>query len=170
MFPRRGMRQNLIFFAFSNNYMETHLWSLLRLTAESDDALKELYRKVYLETYVRDAGGHELFIQDWMGNRVKFHAKTFDHAFSESSNYRFSYGVHDTPFSKRRARHMLWIKEVLSATKGTIERRHQTRMDNRNRPTKRRSLIVVEEKYVVVLTIPSPCIFWPNLNTHSDPI
>lgn len=131
--------------------MPDHLWPLLRLEAETDDELKEMYRNVYLETYVRDARGKEVEIRDWRGNRVKFHAQTFDHAFSEATNYRLSAGVHDKPFSKRRARCILWIKEVLTASAGTIERRHQLRQDSRGRMRKRRMLLVVEERYVVVL-------------------
>jgi hypothetical protein len=64
----------------------------------------------------------------------------------ESSDYRFGDGVHDIPFSKKRARCILWIKEVITAAKGHIERRGQLRQSKR-----RRVLIVVEEKYVVVL-------------------
>lgn len=131
--------------------MPDHLWPLLRLEAKTDDELKEIYRKVYLETYVRDVAGREVKIYDWRGTRVRFHAKSFDHAFSESTNYRLNAGVHDLPFSKRRARCILWIKEVLAASTGTIERRHQLRQDSRGRMSKRRTLLVVEERYVVVL-------------------
>jgi len=130
--------------------MSSHLWPLLRLEAENEDALKEAYRLVYLETYVRAKDGRRVEIYDWLGNRIFFHAGTFEHAFSESDNYRFSYGIHQH-FSVRRARCMLWIHEVLAASKGTIERRHQMRKDSRGRLKKRRALIVVEEKYVVVL-------------------
>ena len=75
----------------------------------------------------------------------------FDHAFSESSDYRFKPGFHDKPLSKKRARRVLWIKEVLSASKGSIDRLHQVKSDNRGRPKKRRALIVIEESYIVVL-------------------
>jgi hypothetical protein len=130
-----------------------HLWPLLRLKADTDAALKEQYRKVYLETYVRGADGKKIALYDWHGRRVRFHARTFDHAFSESSDYRFGGGFHDLPFSKRRARCILWIKEVLAATRGTIECRQQLRRDSRGRPRKRRVLLVVEERYVVVLQV-----------------
>jgi hypothetical protein len=130
-----------------------HLWPFLRFKANTEEDLKEKYRKVYLETYVRNAQGHAIKIYDWHGRRVHFHAGSFDHAFSESSDYRFGGGVHDLPFSKRRARCILWIKEVLSASRGTIECRQQLRRDSRGRPKKRRVLIVVEEKYVVVLQV-----------------
>lgn len=46
---------------------------------------------------------------------------------------------------------MLWIKEVLAGSAGTIEVRGQHRKDSRGRMRKRRTLIVVEERYVVVL-------------------
>jgi hypothetical protein len=51
-----------------------------------------------------------------MGNKVLFNSRTFDHAFSESMDYRFGGGSHDVPFSKKRARCILWIKEVLVAS------------------------------------------------------
>ncbi len=131
--------------------MHKHLWPLLRLKANTEAERKEKYRKVYLETYVRDAEGKEIVIYDWNGRRVRFHARSFDHAFSESSDYRYGDGTHDLPFSMRRARCILWIKEVLAATRGTIECRLQLRCDTRGRSKKRRVLLVVEEKYVLVL-------------------
>ena len=65
--------------------------------------------------------------------------------------YRFGHGEHDIPFSLGRAQRIMWIKEVLAATKGTIERRHQLRKDSRGRQKKRRTLLVIEEQYCVVL-------------------
>ena len=130
--------------------MPAHLWPLLRLKADSEAELKEKYRQIYIETYVKSALGEEIFIYDWHGVRVRFHAKTFDHAFFFFFDYRFGDGYHDK-FSKKRARCILWIKEVLSASRGTIECINQMRRDSRNRLRKRRVLIVVEEKYVVVL-------------------
>lgn len=131
--------------------MAEHFWPLLRLNAASDDELVEAYRQVYLENYVQSPDGRGIELYDWLGNRVHFHPKDFDHAFSESTDYRFGSGEHNIPFSMRRARCMLWIKEVLAASRGTIERRQQFRKDSRGRSKKRRVLIVVEEKYVVVL-------------------
>jgi len=132
--------------------MTEHIWPLLRLKAATDEELEEAYRRVYIETYVRDADGKDIELYDWQGNRIIFNARTFDHAFSESTDYRFSSGIHDISFSKKRARYILWIKEVIAATKGRIERRHQLHKDNRGRfSKKRRILIVVEERYVVVL-------------------
>lgn len=131
--------------------MADKLWPLLRLKADSDEELKELYRQVYIENYVHDKKGKPVEIYDWQGNRVIFPKRQFDHAFSEATNYRLSAGVHDIPFSKRRARYILWIREVLAASNGTIERRSQMRPDSRGVMRKRRNLIVVEERYVVVL-------------------
>ncbi len=128
-----------------------HLWPYLRLKAESDEELKEKYRKVFIETYVKDGNGNEIEIYDWQGIRVRFHQRNFDHAFSESSNYRFGDGFHDLSLSKKRARCILWIKEALTSNRGTIEVRNQYRKNNRGRKKKRRVLLVVEEKYVIVL-------------------
>lgn len=133
--------------------MSEHLWPLLRLQADTDEELKEAYRQVYLQTYVRNVDGQKIEISDWQGKRIFFnaHPNFFEHAFTEHNNYRSSYGVHSDKLDKRRARCLLWIKEVLRGEVGTIERRHQTRKDDRGRLRKRRSLIVVEERYVVVL-------------------
>lgn len=131
--------------------MSDRLWPFLRLKASNDKELKEKYRKVYLETYVRGVDGNAVELYEWNGKRVYFHGPTFDHAFSKSSDHRRGDDVHDIPFSKNRARRIMWIKEVLQASKGTIERRAQIRKDTRGRNKKRRSLIVIEERYVVVL-------------------
>jgi hypothetical protein len=131
--------------------MSEHLWPLLRLQGDTEKELIEKYRQVFIENYVRSVDGQEIEIFDWLGNRVKFHEDMFEHAFSESSDYRFGGGAHDKPFSKKRARYILWIKEVLAASKGSIDRLHQIRHDTRNRLKKRRTLIVIEERYVVVL-------------------
>jgi hypothetical protein len=131
--------------------MTEHIWPLLRLSAATDEELVEAYRRVYIETYVKTADGKDIELYDWQENRIFFNARAFDHAFSESSDYRFGSGIHDISFSKKRARCILWIKEVIAATKGSIERRHQLRKDSRGRLKKRRVLIVIEERYVVVL-------------------
>jgi hypothetical protein len=132
--------------------MAEHLWPLLRLKAETEEMLIEAYRQVYLESYVRHPDGSPVEMCDWNGVPVRFsgHPKVFEHAFSESSNYRKNTD-HDVPFSKRRARCLLWIKEALTGNGCTLEIRSQTRTDSRGRSKKRRSLIVVEERYVVVL-------------------
>ncbi|GAB6270240.1 MAG: hypothetical protein STSR0003_00790 [Smithella sp.] len=131
--------------------MTEHLWPLLRLQAANDKELIEAYRQVFVETYVRTSDGKAIEVFDWLGNKVIFNPRNFDHAFSESTDYRFGSGIHDVPFSKKRARCVLWIKEVLTASKGSIERRQAYRRDSRERWKKRRVLIVVEERYVVVL-------------------
>ncbi len=131
--------------------MTKHLWPYLRLKAKSEKELKEKYRKVFIETYVRDVNGNEIKLFDWSGTRVRFNSRSFDHAFSESSDYRFRDGSHDLPLSKRRARCILWIKEALTALQGTIEVRNQYRKVSSGRNKKRRVLLVVEEKYVIVL-------------------
>lgn len=131
--------------------MTEHIWPFLRLTAATDKKLVEAYRQVYLETYVKAPDGKDIELYDWQGNRIFFSARAFDHAFSESTDYRFGSGIHEISFSKRRARCIMWIKEVIAATKGSIERRHQSRKDSRGRLKKRRVLIVIEERYVVVL-------------------
>lgn len=109
---------------------------------------------MYLENYIETQDGKKIEIYDWHGTRIYFNSSPsfFNHAFSESSNYRTSYGIHTIPISKKRARCILWIKEVLEASKGTIEVRGQTKKDyKRNKFKQRRSLIVLEESYVVVL-------------------
>lgn len=141
----------MIFFISGADNVTDHLWKYLRLKAKSEKELKEKYRKVFIETYVKDSSGNEIKLYDWAGTRVRFNPRSFDHAFSESSDYRFGDGSHDLPFSKKRARCVLWIKEALTADEGTIEVRNQYRKGSRGRQTKRRVLLVVEEQYVIVL-------------------
>jgi hypothetical protein len=57
----------------------------------------------------------QALVRDWAGRRVVFHAPSFEHAFSESSNYRLSAGVHDIPYSADRLRRIHWIKLALTA-------------------------------------------------------
>ena len=128
------------------------VWPLLRLEADNDEALKEKYRQVYIEEYVMQE------VYDWMGNRILFAAHRFDHAFSESSDYKNSFGDHDIPFSKRRARYILWIKKTLqaesSAVSYTVECRTEMRTKRSGRRSKKvvtRTYTVIEERYVVVL-------------------
>ena len=131
--------------------MTKHLWPKLRLKAETTEELKEKYKKIYIETYIQKPDGTKVKIYDWNGNRVRFNLHAFEHAFSESSNFRFKDGHHDIPLSKQRARCVLWIKEVLTGEKGTIEIYNQYRKDSRGRRKKNRVLLVVEENYLVVL-------------------
>ena len=130
------------------------LWPQLRLKADTEEELIEKYRQVYLDTYVRDEFGNKRTFTDWTGVTYQFGAHAFDHAFTESTNYRTSAGIHDGGFSKRRARRILWIKEVLALTSGTIQRYSQSRQTYRGRIAKRRTLVVVEERYVVVFNAP----------------
>ena len=132
--------------------MREKIWPLLRLKADTDEELKERYRQVYIDEYVKQE------VYDWMGNRIFFAAHRFDHAFSESSDYKNSFGDHDIPFSKRRARHILWIKKVLQAEKGSIsysvECRSEMRTKSRRGRSKKvvtRTYTVIEERYIVVL-------------------
>lgn len=128
--------------------MSDKVWSLLRLKANSDEELKEKYREVYIKEYVNQN------IYDFKGNRVVFPYSQFDHAFSESSNYRYSQGDHDIPFSKKRARYILWIKKVLAKGNGDVEYNFEYRSEVRTKRGKQvvaRIYAVVEEKYIVVL-------------------
>ena len=122
-------------------------WDLCVLEAESDEALCAAYFAIYLADYVQAE------VRDWAGRRILFHRPTFDHAFSESSNYRTSAGVHDVPFSLSRAQRIHWIRKALAAEDVDVDVIGQTRMDSRGRPKRRRTLIVIENRYVVVLQL-----------------
>jgi hypothetical protein len=123
---------------------------MLRLHADSEEELKEKYKQVYIETYIRTASGEEIEIRDWDGARVRFSVRDFEHAFTDNPNFRFGAGVHTFSLSKQRARRVLWIREVLTASAGTIEKRIEYRQTSRGR-RRRVVLHVVEESYVVVL-------------------
>jgi hypothetical protein len=132
--------------------MSEKVWPLLRLKADTDEELREQYRQVYIEEYVKQE------VYDWMGNRIFFAAYRFDHAFSESSDYKNSFGDHDIPFSKRRARHILWIKKALQVERGsvsyTVECRSEMRTKSQRGRSKKvvtRTYTVIEERYVVVI-------------------
>lgn len=139
--------------------MSEPLWPQLRLKADTEEELIKKYRKVYLDTYVWDERGNRRTFSGWDGGSYQFPAHAFDHAFTESKNYRTSAGIHDGGFSKKRARRILWIKEVLALPAGTIQRYSQSRNTNRGRKVKRRTMVVVEaryveERYVVVFNDP----------------
>lgn len=134
--------------------MVESLWPQLRLKADTEAELIELYRQVYIETYVFDEQGRKKTLTGWDGQHYQFSAYAFDHAFTESKDYRTSSGIHDGGFSKKRARRILWIKEVLALSAGTIQRYSQTRKTDRGRQAKRRTMVVVEEQYVVVFNDP----------------
>lgn len=124
-------------------------WPLCEPEAGSDTERWALYRQIYLAEYV------EAEVLDWAGRRVVFHAPSFEHAFSESSNYRLSAGVHDIPYSEDRLKRIHWIKLALGAEGINLEVIAQTRKDSRGRNKKRRTLIVLDNRYVVVLE-PAP--------------
>lgn len=123
-------------------------WPLCLIEEEDQGRLIAAYRQIYLDEYVRAE------VRDWADRRVRFHAPSFEHAFSEASNYRLSAGVHDVPLSPKRMQRIRWIKLALAGNGVQIEVLAQTRQDNRGRMKRRRSLIVLDNRYVVVL---EPC-------------
>lgn len=123
-------------------------WPLCELVAQSDAECWARYRQIYLEEYVHAE------VRDWAGRRVVFHAPTFEHAFSEATNYRLSAGVHDVPLSAARLQRIWWIKWALAGEGVNIEVIAQTRKDSRGRNRKRRTVVVLDNRYVVVL---EPC-------------
>ena len=97
------------------------LWPQLRLSADSEEELIEKYRQVYLEMYVWDEHGNKHTFTGWDGACYQFGVHAFDHAFSETSKGYRTDGLHDR-FSRKRARRILWIREVLKASARTIQR------------------------------------------------
>ena len=134
--------------------MTDSLWPKLQLEAESEEELIAAYRQVYLDTYVFDGNGKKRVFTDWTGAQITFAAGAFDHAFTKARNYREGTCVHDGGFDHERAQRILWIAEVLAASTGTIQRYTQTKKDSRGRYKKRRTYVVVDESYVVVLDDP----------------
>lgn len=120
-------------------------WPLCVLQDDDEGRLFVAYRQIYLDEYVHAE------VRDWAGRRVRFHAPSFEHAFSESTNYRLSAGVHDVPLSLKRLQRIHWIKLALAGAGVQIEVLAQTRQDSRGRMKRRRSLIVLDNRYVVVL-------------------
>lgn len=120
-------------------------WALCVLQIDDEVKLQAAYRQIYLDEYVRAE------VRDWAGRRVRFHGPSFAHAFSEASNYRLSAGVHDVPLSLARLQRIRWIKLALAGEGVRIEVLAQTRQDSRGRMKRRRSLIVLDNRYVVVL-------------------
>jgi hypothetical protein len=115
------------------------------LEVDDEQALVAGYRAIYLAEYVNAE------VRDWAGRRVRFHAPTFDHAFSDASNYRLSAGVHDIAVSHRRLQRIRWIKWALAAEDVGVEVVSTVRQDSRGRVRRRRTVIVLDNKYVVVL-------------------
>lgn len=122
-------------------------WELCELQADSEAALRAAFFAIYVSEYVQAE------VRDWSGRRIFFHRPTFDHAFSESSSYRTRAGVHDVSFSLPRAQRIYWIKKALSAEGVDVDVIGQIRKDNRGRPRRRRTLIVINNRYVVVLQL-----------------
>lgn len=120
-------------------------WPLCVIDEEDEDRLVAAYWQIYLNEYVRAD------VRDWADRQVRFHAPSFGHAFSEASNYRLSAGVHDVPLSLKRLQRIRWIKLALAGVGVQIDVLAQTRQDSRGRMKKRRSLIVLDNRYVVVL-------------------
>jgi len=128
------------------------LWPLLTFEGLEGDDLIDAYRQTYLQTYIKKANGDFPVFQDWNGDYVEFRAWQFDHAFSKTDGYR--QGLDHDCFSLERAERMLWIQEVLQASKGTINRYIQTHTTNRGDKKRRRTFFVHEERYLVVLDEP----------------
>lgn len=129
------------------------LWPFLLFEGIEGDALVQAYRQVYLDTYVKDSNGQARVFTDWAGAQVVFPSFQFDHAFSKTNGYR--QGLDHDQFSIERAKRMLWIQEVLAGSKGTINRYVQTTQTDRRKQLKRRTFLVSEENYFVVLNDPS---------------
>lgn len=117
------------------------------------DALVARYREVYLSHYVNDVNGQTKIWTDWTGAQVKFSSFRFDHAFTDTQNYR--QGLDHEHFSIARAKRMLWIEQVLCASAGTIYRFGSSRRSDRGQTFKRRTFLVNEENYLVVLNDPA---------------
>lgn len=131
--------------------MGQHLWKLLRLKPADGDLWKA-YRRVYVETYVRDRDGVEPLFRDWRGRPVKFGIDAFKHAFTRNPNFREGLH-HSTELDLRRAERILWIKEVLEVSSGTISL-YLEQFKQDNKPKRRKLFYVVEEAYVVVFNDP----------------
>lgn len=131
--------------------MAGHLWKLLRLKPQDGDQWKA-YRRVFMETYVRDAQGNEPVFVDWRGRPIKFGAGSFKHAFTRNPNFRQGLD-HENELDLRRAERILWIKEVLNVSAGTVLL-YQEQFKENNRPKRRKLFFVIEEAYVVIFDEP----------------
>jgi len=120
----------------------------------ADGDLWKAYRKVYLETYVKDAAGQAVLITDWHGRQVKFGHDAFRHAFTETARFREGMD-HEAELSEIRAQRVLWIKDVLAGEAG-LTRVYREHIDDPRggRRKRRRIYFVVDELYVVVLDEP----------------
>lgn len=137
--------------------MTESLWPQLRLDGRDTNAKVQKYWKVFQETYVFDDAGERRIFVDRTGCQYRFssHFNAFKHAFTEAKDHRTSSGIHNAGWSMKRLRRILWIREVLNHSAGTIQRYSQLKKSDRsNRQEKRRTLVVVDESYVVVFTDP----------------
>lgn len=126
-------------------------WELLELPdGLNEEELVEHCWSYFERTFIRDAEGDPVEVLDWRGCRVIFSRFAFNHIISGSSDYRLGLGFHDIGFVRERAICLPWIGLALSG-EGDIEVRHQERKDSRGRRLKRRVLVVVRQRYVVVL-------------------
>jgi hypothetical protein len=132
--------------------MGQHLWKLLRLKPADGDLWKA-YRRVYIETYVRDSNGTEPSFQDWRGRPIKFGSAAFEHAFTRNPGFRQGLN-HSTELDLRRAERILWIKEVLAVSAGTV-RLYQEQFQEDGKPKRRKLFYVIEEAYVVIFNQPT---------------
>ncbi len=128
------------------------LWPFLLFEGLKGDALVAQYRLKYLDHYVRNEDRSAKIWTDWTGAQIKFSSFIFDHAFTDVKNFR--QGLNHENFSLERAKRMLWIEEVLKASAGTISRYSSTRLSDRGKTQKRRTFLVNEENYLVVLNNP----------------
>ena len=129
----------------------TRPWKLLRLKP-ADGNLWSAYRKVFIDTYVRDAVGNKPIFTDWRKRRVLFHESNFKHAFTRNPNFRS--GLHHaSELDIQRAQRILWIREVLAASAGTIHLYKQQFVEGGDKK-RRQVFYVLDEAYVVVLNEP----------------
>lgn len=132
--------------------MAGHLWKLLRLKPQ-DGNLWKAYRRVFIETYVRDAQGNTPVFADWRGRTIRFGADSFKHAFTRNPNFRQGMD-HENELDLRRAERILWIREVLHVTAGTVLL-YREQFAEKNKPKRRRLFYVIEEAYVVIFNEPA---------------
>lgn len=127
--------------------VSNNIWELLRFSGSKDEIIAK-YKQYYIDEYVKQ----EIF--DFKGNKIVFPYSQFEHAFSESSNYKQSGGVHDIPFSEKRARYMPWIKHTLLVDSSKIEYTFEYRTEVRTKKGQSvitRTYTILESRYVVVV-------------------
>lgn len=123
------------------------LLPLLEFPGLVDEPLIEAYRQTYVTTYVVGPDGQKKVLQDWTGASVSFGRHAFNHAFSRTERRRE--GLDHESFCLHRLQRLLWIREVIGGNVGTI-----ARYVHRERDKHRRSFLLCEEDYLVVLDDP----------------